>query len=333
MSLTAPVRWGILGTANIAARAFLPALRQAGGLAVQVGSRTVERATSWASEHGVERGTDYSAVLAAADLDAIYIALPNDLHVEWASAAAATGKAVLCEKPLALRPEQLSALLPPEPSHGPTWEAFVFPFHPQTARLQALIGDGELGTVGQLESEFHFQLTRPDNIRWSKQRGGGALLDVGCYPLRFARLIFGAEPVAAIGTGYWADSGVDAEVAALVDFPAQRRLVMSAGLRRPASTFCRIIGSEAELRLTNPFHPTGEDSLELWRNGKPVRRWAPAHGTAFEHAISHIHAVLRTGAAPLHTIASDARGQSAAVELVRRAVAVSVSDAGLPSAG
>src|SRR5579875_342381 len=96
-----PVRWGIIGTGNIARAQFLPALRAAGGTAQVVGSREADRAADWASQHGVERGAaGYQTVVDASDVDAVYIALPNNQHAEWAIAALHAGKAVLCEKPL-----------------------------------------------------------------------------------------------------------------------------------------------------------------------------------------------------------------------------------------
>lgn len=312
-------RWGILGTANIAARAFLPAVRAAGGVATVVGSRTPARGRTWAAEHGVRRAGNYAAVVEASDVDAIYVALPNDQHVEWATAAAATGKAVLCEKPLAPRPDELAPLLAVADGR-PVWEAFVFPFHPQTELLTRLVAD-ELGGAVEIHSEFHFRVRRDDDIRLSPQRAGGALHDVGCYPIRLARLVFGAEPVQAAGTAWWAESGVDAEVAALVDFPGERRLVLSAGLRQGLSTFTRVIGRNGELRLSNPFHPTASDRIEVRGPDGLVHEWrAGGAVTAFEHAVRHVHGVLRGEAAPRHGVADDALGQAGALALVRDAL-------------
>ncbi len=191
--MTTPVRWGVLGTANIAAHAFLPAMRDAGDVATVVGSRDPQRGAAWAADNQVERAGSYDDVLSAGDVDAIYVAVPNDSHVEWAARAASTGKAVLCEKPLGLDLAEVDGLLA-QVGDALLWEAFVFPFHPQTELLRRLCAaDGPIGGVREISSEFHFRVTRSENIRWDAARGGGALLDVGCYPIRLARLLFGAD--------------------------------------------------------------------------------------------------------------------------------------------
>ena len=312
------VRWGVLGTAKIAARAFLPALAAAGGSAVRVGSRSPERGRAWAAEHGVARAGSYESVVEAAEVDAVYVALPNEQHVPWAAAAARAGKAVLCEKPLALQPEQVRPLLDIAPG-ALIWEAFVFPFHPQTERILRLLGE-DLGPPREIQSEFHFRLGRAADIRLDPEHGGGALHDVGCYPIRLARLLFGSEPQRAAGSAWWTETGVDLETAAVVDFPAQRRLVLSAGMRRTVSTRTRVCSEDGHLLVTNPFHPTPGDGMELRRADGTVRTWpVREHGTAFEFAIRHIHDVLRGKGRPRYSVA-DASGQAAALHLVRRAI-------------
>ncbi|MDT5028629.1 MAG: hypothetical protein QOE61_5055 [Micromonosporaceae bacterium] len=310
----APIRWGVIGTANIAARAFLPALRAAGGRAVAVGSRSAGRVAGWAADNGVERGGTYQDVVDAGDIDAVYVALPNEQHAAWAAAACATGKAVLCEKPLTLDEAGAADLVGSAGPDALLWEAFVFPFHPQTALLRERIDRPR-----EIYSEFHFTVGRPDNIRLKPEHGGGALYDVGCYPVRLARLLFDAEPLAAVGAMSFGAATVDLDVAAVVDFPGERRLVLSAGMRRPMSTFTRIIGGEAEMRASNPFHPTATDSVELWARGAREKSWAPAPGTAFQHAIEHIHQVLAGATQPRHRAVDDAVPQARALDLIRAA--------------
>lgn len=316
---TAPVRWAVLGTANIAAHAFLPAMRAAGDIATVVGSRNPARATEWATANEVGRVASYQQAIDADDADAIYVALPNEQHVEWAARAAATGKAVLCEKPLGLDSAQVESLLD-RVGDARLWEAFVFPFHPQTELLEELsAADGPLGGVREIVSEFHFRVTRPENIRWAAEHGGGALFDVGCYAIRLARLLFGSEPVGAAARAFAAPSGVDAEFAAVLDFPADQRLIFSAGMRRPPSTYTRIVGNAAELRVSNPYHPRETDTVELWQDGECRQRWSADPAAAFQHAAQHIADVVRGDAAPRHLAAEDARGNAAALDMARAA--------------
>jgi predicted dehydrogenase len=311
----------VLGTANIAARAFLPAMRAAGHVASVVGSRDPARAASWAVDNDVARAVTYEEALDA-DVDACYVALPNDQHVAWAGRAAATGRAVLCEKPLGLTADEVTGLLS-QVGDALMWEAFVFPFHPQTELLRRLCAPGgPIGGLREVVSEFHFTVRSPENIRWQAEHGGGALLDVGCYPVRLARLLFGAEPAKAAARAFRTAGGVDADFAAIADFPDQRRLVFSAGMRRSPSTFTRLIGLEGELRVTNPFHPTERDRVELWRGGSCTQTWANGAPSAFQHAIAHIGAVIAGAEAPRHLAAADALGNAAALDLIRTAAAV-----------
>ena len=308
-------RWGVLGTANIAAKAFLPAMREAGGRAVVVGSRDPDRAAAWAADNEVDRATSYAGVLEDPQVEAVYVALPNDQHVQWAAAAIAAGKVVLCEKPIALNSDQAADLLAAAGPEALLWESFVFPFHPQTGLVTDLIDEGRIGTMTEVISEFHFPVGQPDNIRLQAARGGGALYDVGCYPLRLARLLAGREPMAATGSATM--DAVDLDMAAVIDFADRLRLLLSAGLRRPASTFTRVIGTDGELRISNPFHPRPTDSIELWSSGAQIRRWPAADGTAFRHAVTHIQAVMAGTAAPRHLAVQDALPQARAMDLLR----------------
>ena len=317
-----PVRWSVLGTANIAARAFLPAMRAAGGTAVAVGTRDPVRAASWAAENEVAAAVSYQQAIDA-DADAIYIALPNTEHVRWAKAAVATGRAVLCEKPLGLDQAEVAELLAATPPGALLWESFVFPFHPQTALLQRCISDGTIGEVSEIVSEFHFFVGSDSNIRMQKGLAGGALYDVGCYPIRLARLLFGAEPERAVATSFPAGadgSGVDIAMAAVCDFPGDRRLVLSAGMRRPMSTFTRIMGSAGELRVSNPFHPRAADIVELVTADRRETVWTNDGTTAFQYGAEHIRDVLKGTAEPRHLARDDAIGNARALDLVRAAM-------------
>jgi len=320
-SRRAIVRWGVLGTANIAAKAFLPALHEAGGRAMVVGSRSPGHAADWAAAQHVGRIDSYAGVLSATDVDVVYVALPNDQHAMWVGAAIAAGKAVLCEKPLALDGQEAAELLRTVGEDALLWEAFVFPFHPQTELIVGLISAARIGDLREIVAEFHFEIGRPNNIRLQLERGGGALYDVGCYPIRLARLLFRSEPLGVVASASYGDQLVDMDVAAVLDFPRETRLIMSAGMRRPPSTFTRIVGSEGELRISNPFHPRPHDTVELWLEHECTRIWHAAEGTAFRYAIEHINDVVGSGAPPRYRVIDDSLPQARALDLVRLAIA------------
>jgi predicted dehydrogenase len=311
-----PTRWAVLGSANIAAKSFLPAMRAAGGRAVVVGSRHPDRAREWADRNQVDRVADYDGALASDDVDAVYIALPNHEHTAWAARAAATGRAVLCEKPLGVDTTDTGRLLAGLPADALLWEAFVFPFHPQTQLIREQLD--RLGRVREIVSEFHFTAPDPDNIRWQADLGGGALRDVGCYCVRFARLMFGAESTEVAARAF-TEHGVDAEVAAIVDFPGERRLILSAGMRGEPTTDTRVIGDSGELRISNPFHPRPDSTVTLWADGAQVEQWTPDPRPAFQCGIEHIQAVLGGAEEPRHLARTDSFGNARTLDLIAAA--------------
>ncbi|HUY96994.1 MAG TPA: Gfo/Idh/MocA family oxidoreductase [Verrucomicrobiae bacterium] len=321
MSEDAPVGWAVLGTANIARAAFLPALlRAGGGRVVVVGSRDLARGRAFAErEAPLATVGSYARALADPRVQAVYLPLPNHLHPAWAIRALEAGKAVLCEKPLGLSVGKVESILTAaERTGGLIWEAFVFPFHPQARRLQTLLAEGAIGEPREVLGGFHFRVRAPENIRWSAGCGGGALNDVGCYPIHLARLVFGTEPVAARALERREGHEVDAETQGMLRFPAGRRLLFTCGLERAYDAETRILGTEGAIRLSNPYHPDAADVLELHRGTTVTRERLAGGEPSFTFAIRHIHRVLAGREGPLHLARDDALGTARALELVRR---------------
>jgi predicted dehydrogenase len=315
------VRWGILGTAHIAEGSFLPALREAGGgLPACVASRTAAAAETFAAAHGVERAVEgYEALLADAEIDAVYVPLPNAVHRAWTEAALEAGKAVLCEKPLCGTVEDTEAVLATARRTGSLlWEAFVFPFHRQMARVRELLEGGAVGELREIQSSFHFLLTNPANIRMSLELEGGSLQDVGCYPIRLARLLFNADPLDGQAHATWAESGVDEEMAGELSFSGERRLLFSCGFRRRDDTFSRLLGTEGRIHLTNAFHPEAGDTIEVFAGSERRVEPAAAETHSFTAAIRHIHAVLRGEEEPRHLALDEASGNALAIDVLLR---------------
>jgi len=319
MTGPSPTRWGIISTANIARSAFLPALRAAGGTAYAVAGRDRDRTRRFAQENGVLHAIEgYANLLADDQVEAVYIALPNSLHAEWTIAAVQAGKAVLCEKPLCVSLQETEKVLQDARRRsGLLWEAFVFPFRPQTARLQDIIHSGEIGELREVQANFHFKLTNSDNIRFDPALGGGGLYDVGCYCIRFGRLLLG-EATDGTALARWTDQSVDLDLQGVLQFAGDRRLLLSCGMARPPDTFARVIGSEGEVRLSNPYHSRHADTLEV-RRGDDVRVERPSNDEpSFTDALRHIHAVLSGEEAPRHLALDDAAGNASAIDLLYR---------------
>src|SRR5687768_10450891 len=185
------LRWGILGTARINRR-LVPAFRTSKrGQLAAVASRDLARATAHAREYGIPRAVEgYRALLDDPSIDAVYIPLPNTEHVPWTLKAIAAGKHVLCEKPLALHPvdvDRISAAA--AAANVIVEEGFMYRHEPLTARVVSLINDGAVGAVRAIVSGFTFLLDNHSNIRLDPRLGGGALWDVGCYPVTYTQLI------------------------------------------------------------------------------------------------------------------------------------------------
>ena len=296
-----PVRWGIISTANIARGQFLPGLRAAGGIPAAVAGRDLGRAQAWAEQHGVDRAVaGYQALIDDPDIDALYVPLPNSLHAEWTIKALRAGKPVLCEKPLCGTLAEAEQVLAVAGETGTLlWEAFVFPFHAQFAAVQKLLADGAVGELLEIQSDFHFLVRNPANIRLARDLDGGALNDVGCYPVRIALELFGAGHTDAWATTVWGGHDVDLDTQGSLGFPGGRRLLLTCGMRRAYDTFTRLLGTAGQIQLTNPFHPGRGDSYTVLTDGEPPRTLdAGAAEPSFTGMIRHIQNVLRDGEAP-----------------------------------
>jgi predicted dehydrogenase len=303
MSASGQVRWGIIGTANIARAQFLPGLRQAGGIAAAVASRDAARAAQYASDNGIERPiVGYENLVTDPDVDALYIPLPNSLHAEWTIRALEAGRPVLCEKPLCgTLPDTVRVLDVAERTGTRLWEAFAFPFHPQLREIGKLLSDGAIGELMEIKSNFHFLLRNPANIRLSGELQGGALLDVGCYPVRLAQELFGPAYGSAWASAVMGGEGVDVDTWGVLNYPGGRRLMLSCGLGRSYDTFTVLEGTSGQIRITNPFHPGPADSYQLVLRSSEDRTFsARADEPSFTAMIRHIHAVLSDSEPPRH---------------------------------
>ncbi|HVZ49728.1 MAG TPA: Gfo/Idh/MocA family oxidoreductase, partial [Gemmatimonadaceae bacterium] len=205
------LRLGILGAGRIARRAIAPAALAARNVEfVAAASRDPERARSL----GAERAYDsYDALLDDAGVDAVFITTHNGLHGELAIAAFRRGKHVICEKPLGMNAAECERMVAAaEQADRMLMEAFMYRYHPQVAALQDVVRLGRVGEVRHVSASFHFQLTRPDDVRLVREFGGGALLDVGCYCVNASRLFLGEDVAEVAATAVTSGpDGVDLE--------------------------------------------------------------------------------------------------------------------------
>ena len=236
------LRFGILGAADIARKALIPAIEAAGNAElVALASRDVERGRRLFS--GAVHG-DYQTLLDDRNVDAVYLPLPNNLHLEWTLRALAAGKHVLCEKPLALTAAEAEELAAAALSSGRVlMEAFMYRFHP---RIKSVVADLRRNPPSELSARFGFSLDAPGNYRLDPALGGGALLDVGCYTINLARWILG-EPAWVEASGRVA--GVDMTVDIRLGFPSGARAHLFASFETPETQELRA----GDLVIDRPF--------------------------------------------------------------------------------
>lgn len=246
------VRWGILGTARIIRR-MIPGMKAAANAELRaIASRDPEKGRETAAKWGIPVvHTGYDALLADPEIDAIYIPLPNAFHAEWCIKAAQAGKHVLCEKPIALQPQDVAAIeASAQANQVRVMEGFMYRFHPQQARLRELLAAGEIGEARVLRGTFAFSIATPGyNIRLDESVGGGATWDVGCYAINVARWMLG-EPRSVFAEASLVD-GVDLSAAAILDFGNERRAVLDYGMNYGRRSFYEIIGTQGALSVEN----------------------------------------------------------------------------------
>jgi predicted dehydrogenase len=195
--MTKKIRWGVLGVAKIATAKVIPAMQKCEFAEISaIASRDGAKARSAAAQLGIARAFgSYEELLADPGIDAIYNPLPNNLHVPWSIRAAEAGKHVLCEKPIALTVEETRKLIAARDRTGVKMgEAFMVDVHPQWLRTREIVTSGEIGALSAMSCVFGYNNRDPRNIRNLPEAGGGALMDIGCYPIHIARWIFGKEP-------------------------------------------------------------------------------------------------------------------------------------------
>jgi xylose dehydrogenase (NAD/NADP) len=217
--MTQRLRIGILGTAKIAGSFMVGAAQASAIEVVAIASRDRGRAEAFARTHHIPRCASYEELLADREVDAIYNPLPNALHAAWSIAALRAGKHVLCEKPLAMTEAEAQDMFAAADARGVVLvEAFPYMFQAQTLELERVIRSGGIGEVRLMFAAFSFTVDDPANVRLDPALGGGALLDAGCYPVSFARQIFGARPERITAIARF-DHGVDMTLATTLEYP------------------------------------------------------------------------------------------------------------------
>ena len=285
------VRWAILGTAKIATTKVIPAMQGSEWCEIAaIASRDLSKAKAAASELNIPNAYgSYEELLANNSIEAIYNPLPNNLHVPWTVKAAEAGKHVLCEKPIALSAEEARMLIDVRNRTGVRiQEAFMVRTHPQWLETRRLIHSGRIGPLRSITGFFSYFNPDPANIRNHLELGGGALMDIGCYPITISRFMYETEPHRVLGLIERDATGTDTLTSAVLDFPNGHSTFTCSTRLAP---YQRMIftGTEGRIEVLIPFNAPNDQPTQILVNDEsiefPICDQYEIQGTLFSRAI------------------------------------------------
>jgi predicted dehydrogenase len=270
MTNESPVRWGVLGAANIALQKVIPAMQRGrASRIVAIASRDLAKARAAADRLGIPRAYgSYEELLADPDVEAVYNPLPNHLHVPWSIRAADAGKHVLCEKPIALSAAEARALLAARNRTGVhIGEAFMVRTHPQWDKVRELIDADRVGELRLVVGHFSYYRRDFNDIRSRPEFGGGALMDIGCYPITLSRWLFDAEPLEVIAQiERDPEMQVDRLASGLLRFAAGQASFTCSGQLVPHQRM-QIFGTRARIEVEIPFNAPPDSACRIYVDG------------------------------------------------------------------
>jgi predicted dehydrogenase len=269
------VRWGVLSTADIGVEKVTPAIQRADNCdVIALASRDIDRATAAAARLEIPRAYgSYEELITDEDVDAVYIPLPNDLHAEWTMKAAAAGKHILCEKPLAMNAAQAQEMARACDDAGVKLaEAFMYRHHPTWVEAVRLVRSGMIGELQAVQSWFSYYNDDPSNIRNRVSNGGGALMDIGCYNINMSRMLFDAEPErieASVRRD--PDMGIDIVASAVLEFPGGGQSTFTCSTRAEDYQRVHIVGTTGRIDIEIPFNipPDRSTTVFVVSGGEP----------------------------------------------------------------
>jgi D-xylose 1-dehydrogenase (NADP+, D-xylono-1,5-lactone-forming) len=313
-----PVKWGIISTARIN-RLFLTGARQSSDVEIlAVASRSQTSAEEYARAESIPRAYDsYDALLADPDIEAVYIPLPNALHVEWSIRALEAGKHVLCEKPLSRHPAQIERAFDVAAAKDRIlMEAFMYRHNPQTHRVRELVQAGAVGRLRMIRASFSFPLTREGDVRMASDLEGGGLMDVGSYCVSGARWLAG-EPERVSAEQAIGGDGIDVTLAGTLRFPDDVLAHFDCGLALANRHDLEVTGDEGSLFVADPWH-CRKPGIQLRRDDAEDEWIAFEPVDSYRLEAENLSAAIRGEAQPLLGRA-DALGQARAIKALYQA--------------
>ena len=312
--MTERLRVGILSTAKINDAILTGARESAGAEVVAVASRDRGRAEAYAAEKGVPRAHgSYEELLADGDVEAVYVPLPNSMHLPWSERALAAGKHVLCEKPLSPRAADVEAAFDAAERAGRLlMEGFMWRYHPATDTVSRLVADGAIGRLRVVRAAFGFALEpAADNVRWSAELEGGAMMDVGCYCLSALRLLAG-EPVRVSAEVVTGGEDIDARTCGVLRFEDDVLGLFDCGFDVDRRAAIEVVGDEGSIVSADPWSG-GAPDLRILRDGAEPERVHVEAANPYARELDDFAAAVREGR-PTRLGRDDAVGQARVIE-------------------
>jgi len=300
------IRIGILGAARIAPGAVIqPAILLPGVDVVAVAASSVKKAQAFADEHDIATVSEsYAALVESPHVDAVYNALPPNLHEQWSVAALESGKHVLCEKPFAMNATQARRMaMAANASDRLLVEAFHYRFHPYFQRVLELIANGVIGGIRHIKAQFDVRIPySPSEFRHDPMLGGGALMDLGCYPVHWVRTLIGSEPQVTQAECVRSEAGVDLATRATLRFPGGETAEISTAMDETAAAqhyaHVAIEGDNARLLLQNPIAPHKGNKITIEVDGSSRSESIEGESTYY-YQLRHFAAAIDGSEAPL----------------------------------
>jgi predicted dehydrogenase len=280
-----PVRIGIISTANIGTEKVIPAMQKSAGCDIRgMASRNLDSARAAAEKLGIPKTYgSYEEMLADPEIEAVYNPLPNHLHVSLTLKAAEAGKHVLCEKPVAFNAEEAKKLVEARDKYGVIIaEAFMVRYHPQWIKARELVRSGAIGELRAIQGSFSYMNRDPSNVRNQADIGGGALYDIGCYPIATSRYIFGEEPRRAVSMiERDPDFRTDRLASALLDFPSGQALFVCSTQLVPYQRM-QIFGTKGRIEVLIPFNAPPDEACIIFQDDGSALADASAQKITFD---------------------------------------------------
>ncbi len=314
------INWGILPCSRVARQRWIPAIQSLPDARIAaIASRDLKKAQNWADEFNITHNYDnYQALLQDDRVNAIFIGLPNSLHLEWTLAALEAGKHVLCDKPLGITARQAETMV--NAAHQQNrllTEGFMYHFHDQYTLIHQWLAEGAIGNIRHIAISFNFVLADPQNIRFNPELGGGALLDLGCYCVHAIRTLSGMEPLSVQARQYLGPTGVDLRTAAVLELPDGITASFDCAIDHAGGRQLVIGGDQGRIFSAQPF-TAKEAALVTLHRGDQLEQHSIQPVNMYAACVQHFQAHIRNGR-PTDTMNGDSANNLRVLDAITQA--------------